>query len=71
VTLVDDMYQALDEADALMVMTEWRRFWSPDYEGMLARMHRPVIFDGRNIYEQSVLKSFGFRYFAVGRGETI
>ena len=71
VTLVDDMYGALKEADALMVMTEWRRFWSPDYEQMLAQMKRPVIFDGRNIYEHAVLKSLGFRYFGVGRGETI
>jgi UDPglucose 6-dehydrogenase len=71
VTLVDDMYQALDDVDALMVMTEWRRFWTPDYEQMIERMHRPVVFDGRNIYEHSVLKSFGFRYFAVGRGESI
>lgn len=71
VKIVDDMYQALEGADALMVLTEWRHFWNPSYERMQELMFKPVIFDGRNIYDPIVMKSKGFRYFAVGRGEVI
>lgn len=71
VTLVDDMYSALEGCDALMVLTEWKHFWSPDYERIQSLMKRPVIFDGRNIYDPDVMKSKGFKYFAVGRGEVI
>ena len=71
VTVVDEMYQALEGADALMVLTEWKSFWSPDYQKMLSLMERPVIFDGRNIYEHSVMREKGFRYFGIGRGEVI
>jgi len=71
VTLVDNMYDALQHVDALMILTEWRRFWSPDYDRMFELMNRPVIFDSRNIYEHSVLAEHGFRYFAIGRGEVI
>ncbi|WP_373019031.1 UDP-glucose/GDP-mannose dehydrogenase family protein [Thiomicrorhabdus sp.] len=67
----EDMYQALEGADALFILTEWKSFWSPDYELMKSRMTTPVIFDGRNIYEPEVMKGLGFRYFGVGRGETI
>lgn len=71
VTLVTDMYEALEQADALMVLTEWKRFWSPDYARMFESMNRPVVFDGRNIYEHEVLTHHGFRHFGVGRGEVI
>jgi len=71
VELVEDMYAALDGVDALVVMTEWKIFWSPDYARMKALMRQPVIFDGRNIFEPSMIASNGFRYFGVGRGEEI
>ncbi|MDG4811846.1 UDP-glucose/GDP-mannose dehydrogenase family protein [Hydrogenovibrio sp. 3SP14C1] len=71
VTLVSEMYEALEQADALMILTEWRRFWSPDYARMFELMKRPVIFDGRNIYEHDVLVHHGFRHFGVGRGEVV
>lgn len=71
VTLVDDMYEALNGVDAMMLLTEWRSFWSPDYEQMLQRMKQPIIFDGRNIYEHDVMAAHGFRYFGIGRGETV
>lgn len=71
VTLVSEMYEALEQADALMILTEWRRFWSPDYARMSELMKRPVIFDGRNIYEHDVLVRHGFRHFGVGRGEVV
>ena len=71
VTLVEDMYQAVEDVDALMVLTEWKNFWSPDYQKMIENMARPVIFDGRNIFEHSMMTQQGFRYFGVGRGEVI
>lgn len=71
VELVEDMYDALEGADALFMMTEWKMFWSPDYALMKAKMKSPVMFDGRNIYDKDVLMEHGFRYFGVGRGESI
>ncbi|MEA3406151.1 MAG: nucleotide sugar dehydrogenase [Pseudomonadota bacterium] len=71
VELVEGMYEALEDADALFVMTEWKMFWNPDYQLMRSKMNAPVIFDGRNIYDQDVVMEFGFRYFGVGRGEKI
>jgi len=71
VELVEGMYDALEGADALFLMTEWKMFWSPDYQLMRSKMKAPVIFDGRNIYDQDVVMEFGFRYFGVGRGEKV
>jgi UDPglucose 6-dehydrogenase len=60
-------YDALDQADALMVITEWNIFRRPDFDRMKALMREPVIFDGRNIYEPSRLAEKGFRYYGVGK----
>ena len=62
---------ALEGADVLAVVTEWKNFWSPDF-GMLAeQLADKAIFDGRNLYEPGTLKPFGLRYFAIGRGERL
>jgi UDPglucose 6-dehydrogenase len=61
---------ALNGADALAIVTEWREFRSPDFAKIKETLRDPVIFDGRNLYEPRVLKRQGFRYFAVGRGES-
>jgi UDP-N-acetyl-D-mannosaminuronate dehydrogenase len=53
VETVNDMYEALDDADALIIATEWSEFRNPDFEKMAERMNQPVIFDGRNIYRRS------------------
>jgi UDPglucose 6-dehydrogenase len=71
VSLVDDMYQALQSVDALVILTEWKMFWSPDFKKMKQLMRQPVIFDGRNIFEPALLEDKGFRYFGVGRGEIV
>lgn len=62
---------AIEGAEALVVVTEWQEFRSPDFETLKNRLKQPVIFDGRNLYDPERLKSFGFRYFAIGRGETL
>ncbi len=63
-------YEALEGADALMIMTEWPEFRTPDFEQMEANLKNKVIFDGRNLYELKDMRELGYTYFSVGR-ETI
>ncbi len=67
-TLCDDPYAALDGADALAVVTEWKAFWSPDFERIRDSLAYPVIFDGRNIYDPVELAALGFEHESIGRG---
>ena len=63
--------EALEGADALAIVTEWREFRSPDFDRIRAALREPVIFDGRNLYEPALLQAAGFRYYAIGRGESL
>ena len=63
-----DPYDALKGTEAVLIMTEWRVFSGIDLKRMHACMKRPVIFDGRNIYEPAEMKKMGFHYESVGRG---
>ena len=58
---------ALDGADALLIVTEWKEFRSPDFEVIKAKLKQPVIFDGRNLYEPKQVRQFGIDYQAIGR----
>jgi len=58
---------ACDGADALVVVTEWKEFRSPDFEMLHRRMKQPLIFDGRNLYEPDVVRSAGFEHVSIGR----
>jgi UDPglucose 6-dehydrogenase len=58
---------AREEADALVIVTEWREFRSPDFKQLRARLKTPVIFDGRNLYEPAFVAQEGLEYFPVGR----
>ena len=58
---------ALEGADALFIATEWTEFRSPDFGSMRAAMRQPVVFDGRNLYDPSIMRSHGFEYRGVGR----
>jgi UDPglucose 6-dehydrogenase len=60
-------YEALAGADALLVVTEWSEFRRPDFDRMKQLMRRPVIFDGRNVYEPHVMREHGFTYVPIGR----
>jgi UDPglucose 6-dehydrogenase len=62
---------ALDGADVLAIVTEWREFRSPDFDAIRARLREPVVFDGRNLYEPQLMKRLGFRYYAIGRGDSV
>ena len=61
--------EALEGADALAIVTEWREFRSPDFEHMRAALSTPVIFDGRNLYDPVHMQRAGFSYYAIGRGK--
>ncbi|MBT8486334.1 MAG: UDP-glucose/GDP-mannose dehydrogenase family protein [Phycisphaerales bacterium] len=67
VETVEDMYGVLDDADALVLCTEWSEFRQPDFAEIARRLKERVIFDGRNIYRREQMKELGFSYYAVGR----
>ena len=59
--------QALDNADALAIVTEWKEFRSPDFDAIKANLKNPVIFDGRNLYDPKWVRSLGIEYLPIGR----
>ena len=67
VTFHDDLYEAIQQVDALILVTEWKAFRSPDFERLAAQMNSAVIFDGRNIYDPHLLQDLGFTYYGIGR----
>lgn len=60
-------YTALENADGLIIATEWREFHYPDFERMAELMRERVIFDGRNLFNPKLLEQHGFHYISVGR----
>ncbi|GAA0705256.1 UDP-glucose/GDP-mannose dehydrogenase family protein [Dokdonella soli] len=69
--LCDQQYAALEGADALVVVTEWKAFRSPDFERLHALLKERVIFDGRNIFEPKVVEAAGLAYYGIGRGRSV
>jgi len=63
----DRPYGALEQADALAIVTEWNEFRNPDFNVMLRLLRQPVIFDGRNLYEPAQMAEHGFIYYGIGR----
>jgi UDPglucose 6-dehydrogenase len=66
-TYCADAYAALPGADGLLVCTEWMEFRSPDFDALRAALKRPLIFDGRNVYDPAMMRRHGFEYYSVGR----
>ncbi|MFA5239535.1 MAG: UDP-glucose/GDP-mannose dehydrogenase family protein [Phycisphaerae bacterium] len=60
-------YDALDNADALIIFTEWQEFRNPDFEVIKTKLKKPVVFDGRNLYDPEVVKKAGIQYHSIGR----
>jgi UDPglucose 6-dehydrogenase len=58
---------ALEDADALVIVTEWKEFRSPDFPTIMATLKHPVIFDGRNMYDPKMVRDLGFEYLPIGR----
>lgn len=67
ITYAKDEYEAVEGADALMIMTEWPIFRTPEFERLKEGLKNNVIFDGRNLYELSLMEELGFEYYSVGR----
>jgi UDPglucose 6-dehydrogenase len=67
ITYCHTAYAALDDADALMIFTEWPQFRTPDFEKMSKLLKEKVIFDGRNLYELDTMREQGFIYYSIGR----
>ena len=63
----ESKYDALNGAEALAIMTEWKQFVHPDFDEMRRRMKSPVIFDGRNLYDPAHIRAAGFTYHSIGR----
>jgi len=69
IKLVNEEYDALHNADALMIFTEWPVFRTPDFSIMKSKMKNNIIFDGRNLYDPDTMKENGFSYISIGRKE--
>ncbi len=68
VTLVDRAEAALQGADALLIVTEWKEFRTPDFDAIKATLKSPVVLDGRNLYDPKLMKALGIEYRGIGRG---
>jgi len=69
ISFAETMLAALDGTDALMIVTEWKEFRSPDFDEIKKRLKRPIVFDGRNLYEPALVRIFGLEYHGIGRGD--
>ena len=67
ITYADSNYAALDGADALVIVTDWNAYRTPDFTRVKAALKRPVIIDGRNLYEPAKVRALGFTYASIGR----
>lgn len=68
VTYFDSKYAALTNADAMLLVTEWKEFRSPDFIEIKKLLTKPIIFDGRNQYDMEILHEYGFEYYQIGVG---
>ncbi len=66
ITYCENKYEVLDSSDALVLITEWKEFRSPDFERMATLLKESVIFDGRNQYDKAMLKKYGYEYYQIG-----
>jgi len=62
----ESKYEALDDADAMILLTEWKEFRHPDFNEIKQQLKNPIIFDGRNQYDSERLKEMGFEYYQIG-----
>jgi UDPglucose 6-dehydrogenase len=67
VEYAESSYEAIEGADALVVVTDWNEYRHPDFNRMKAAMKSPVVIDGRNLYNRDKMRSWGFVYDSIGR----
>ena len=63
----ENPYEPLENADALIIMTEWNEFRNPDFNKIKSALKSPLIFDGRNLYDLEKMEEQNFTYYSVGR----
>lgn len=64
---LDSPYAATESADALVLVTEWRQYWAPNFERLAQNLRQPVLVDGRNIWDPAIVRQRGFTYYGIGR----
>jgi len=69
--LCDDPTDTLDGADALVLVTEWKAYWSPDFPALAATLGARVVFDGRNVWDPAQVEQAGLAYYGIGRGRSL
>jgi UDPglucose 6-dehydrogenase len=69
--LCESAYQALDGADVLAIVTEWKAFRSPDFARIRDMLTEPAVFDGRNLYDPAAVEEAGLAYYGIGRGRSL
>ena len=65
---VENAYEACDQADAVVLLTEWNQYRALDLEKLKTIMKQPIFIDLRNVYEPEAMRELGFKYMGVGRG---
>ncbi|MEO6076224.1 MAG: UDP binding domain-containing protein, partial [Dokdonella sp.] len=69
--LCEDAFDTLVDSSALVIVTEWKAFRSPDFKRIRASLREPVLFDGRNMFEPEMVESAGLAYYGIGRGRSV
>jgi len=67
VSMTADPMTALEGADALVIVTVWKAFHTPDFDLVMQKLKRPIVFDGRNLYEPASMQELGIEYYGIGR----
>ncbi len=67
IVYAEHAYDAIDGADALVIVTEWLEFRNPDFEKMKTLLRHPIVIDGRNLYDPAKMRDLGFTYLSIGR----
>ena len=67
VSYFSSKYETLQGADAMILLTEWKEFRSPDFEELRQQLKKPIVFDGRNQYNSQMMQDLGFEYFQIGK----
>ena len=70
-TYCDSKEDAIDGADCLVICTEWKAFWAPDFEDIKGRLTSPVIIDGRNLFNPALMEELDIEYYGIGRGLSV
>ena len=65
-TYVEEPYTALNDADALLLVTEWNEFKLPDFDEVTKRLKNKIVFDGRNVYDKNEMAEMGYEYHCIG-----